>query len=160
MESTSGKLHPVMTVTALAVTVAALAIVVVITGVIPENDNSITPPGGAAAATFSTPLAAKPFTAPSATTTCADCATVVSVQPTAAGTGFWQVAVRMADGSHRLFAAESQPSWHGYRMTAVAKSPTLGRNRSVRQVTKKPTRGGTAPTPVGVGVDISPPAKR
>lgn len=112
MENTSGKLHPVMTVTAFAVTVAALAIIIVISGVIPESGTAAAQPGGAAAATFSTTLAAKPFAESPATALCPDCATVVSVQPTAAGTGYWQVAVRMADGSHRLFAAESQPSWH------------------------------------------------
>lgn len=109
-----------MTVTALAVTAAALAIVIVISGVIPESGNAATRPGGAAAATFSTPFAAKPFAELPASALCADCATVVSVQPATAGTGHWQVAVRMADGSHRLFAAESQPSWHAGEQVRIS----------------------------------------
>jgi hypothetical protein len=125
VENTSGKLHPVMTVTAFAVTVAALAIIVVISGVIPESGNTATRPGGAAAATFSTPLAAKPIAESPAIALCADCATVVSVQPASAGTGNWQVAVRMADGSHRLFASESQPSWRAGEQVRISNGVIL-----------------------------------
>lgn len=110
MDKKSGKLHPLMTVTALAVTTAALAILAVITGVLPNLTRPAEVAPGAAAATFSTSLAASPFTDAS-TSTCINCATVVATQPAVDRHGQWEVAVRMADGSSRLIPAESQPSW-------------------------------------------------
>lgn len=99
-----------MTVTALAVTTAALATLVVITGVLPDLTRPADVAPGAAAATFSTPLAAVTITDAS-TSTCVNCATVVATQPAADKNGQWEVAVRMADGSNRFFPAESQPVW-------------------------------------------------
>jgi hypothetical protein len=125
-----------MTVTALAVTVAALATIGVITGVIPERGAPAAASTGAAAATFATRLTADPFSlgtsfyAPQAAErACEDCATISSVRPPglAARAGNneqpadrWEIRVRMDDGSTFTVAAESQPSWHaGERVRLV-----------------------------------------
>ncbi len=130
VENSSGKTHPLMTVIALAVTAASVATIGVITGVIPERDvPDVASPTGAAAATFATTLAAAPLSLNEATTQerCDDCATVVSVRPLPTSEDsarvqrkHWQIAVRLDDGSLRMLAAESQPSWHaGARVRVI-----------------------------------------
>ncbi|MBI5786720.1 MAG: hypothetical protein HZA64_14815 [Rhodocyclales bacterium] len=124
MENTPDRLHPLMTVTALAVTAAALATVGVITGVIPERAAPAAP-AGAAAATFATRLAADPlgigptlYAPQPLVRACEDCATVESVRRLAKpgyaeqGADQWEIRVRMEDGTMLTLAAESQPSWH------------------------------------------------
>lgn len=111
MERAPQKLHPLMTVTALAVTVASLATIVVITGALPERGEDSTATRGAAAATFATRLAAEPLADARNGSGCSGCATVVSIRPADAGGKSWLVTVRMADGSHRLLSAEGQPPW-------------------------------------------------
>lgn len=130
----SDKLHPLMTVTAIAVTAAALATIGVMTGVIPDRTTPAA--SGAAAATFATRQIADPlglaqtlYAPQAAVRACEDCATVVSVH--AAGkTGRngqnehtadrWDIRVRMEDGTLLTVAAESQPSWHaGQRVRLV-----------------------------------------
>jgi hypothetical protein len=123
-------MHPLMTVIALAVTAASVATIGVITGVIPERDApDLASPTGAAVATFATLLTAAPFSPHEATTQkrCDDCATIISVRPppksadsSRAQQEHWQIAVRLDDGSLRMLAAESQPSWHaGARVRVV-----------------------------------------
>lgn len=136
MENTPDRLHPLMTVTALAVTVAALATIGVITGVIPDRGSPVMAPTGAAAATFSTRLAADPLALGSSlyvsqptVRICEDCAVIVSVRRPVAGTRAgntqqttdrWLIRVRMDDGTTLTVAAESQPSWHaGKRIRLV-----------------------------------------
>jgi hypothetical protein len=136
VENTPDKLHPLMTVTALAVTVAALAIIGVITGVIPDRGTPVATSTGAAAATFTTRLAADPLALGASSYSplaysrvCEDCATVESVHRLFAGTragnneptaDHWEVRVRMDDGTTLTVAAESQPSWHaGERVRLV-----------------------------------------
>lgn len=127
MENSSDRLHPLMTLTALAVTVAALATIGVITGAIPERGAPAAASTGAAAATFATRLAADPFSlgksvfAPQvAVRACEDCAIIASVRPLAfvarAGNNEqtadrWEIRVRMDDGTTLTVAAEAQPSW-------------------------------------------------
>ncbi|MBU1237900.1 MAG: hypothetical protein KJ788_13990 [Gammaproteobacteria bacterium] len=118
-----------MTVIALAVTAASVATIGVITGVIPERDAPDVASTGAAAAAFASSLPAMPLSANETTThdRCEDCATVISIQPPPtsedpgrAGRELWQIAVRLDDGSLRMLAAESQPSWHaGARVRVV-----------------------------------------
>ncbi|MBI4995567.1 MAG: hypothetical protein HZC22_01425 [Rhodocyclales bacterium] len=136
MENTPDRLHPLMAVTALAVTVAALATIGVITGVIPERGATATASTGAAAATFATRLAADPFSlgaslyAPrAAVRDCEDCAIIASVRPLAfaarAGNNQqaadrWEIRVRMDDGTTLTVATEAQPSWQiGERVRLV-----------------------------------------
>lgn len=136
MENTPDRLHPLITVTALAVTVAAFATIGVITGVIPERGTPVMPSTGAAAATFATPLAADPlalgtslYVPHSAVLVCEDCAFIESVRRPIAGTRAgnteqtadrWVIRVRMDDGTTLTVAAESQPSWHaGERVRLV-----------------------------------------
>jgi hypothetical protein len=136
VENTPDKLHPLMTVTALAVTVAALAIIGVITGVIPERTPPVATSTGAAAATFATRLAADPLAlgAPAyspltQSSACEDCATVEAVRRLSSGAragnneqtaDHWAIRVRMDDGTTLTIAAESQPSWHaGERVRLV-----------------------------------------
>jgi hypothetical protein len=125
-----------MTVTAIAVAVAALATIGVMTGVIPDRGNPSTAPSGAAAAAFATRLATDRFAAGSSLYTpqtavrvCEDCATVESVHQHASSSleggkeriaDQWEVRVRMDDGTMLTVAAESQPSWHaGERVRLV-----------------------------------------
>jgi hypothetical protein len=125
-----------MTVTALAVTVAALATIGVITGVIPDRATPVTASTGAAAATFATRLAADPlafgsslYAPQAAIRVCEDCAVIESVHRPVAGTRTgnpqqttdrWSIMVRMDDGTTLTVAAESQPSWHaGERVRLV-----------------------------------------
>jgi hypothetical protein len=118
------KLHPLMTVTALSVTAAALATIGVMTGVIPDQTEPRTEASSAAATTFATRLAASdrsalalaPSTASSA---CPGCGTIETVRGKgrAAGknqqqTGRYEIAVRLNDGSVKVISVESQPSWH------------------------------------------------
>lgn len=134
MEDSPDRLHPLMTVTALAVTVAALATVGVITGAFPDRGSPVAAPTSAAAATFATRLAADPLAlgsplyAPlSVAYGCEDCAVVESVSETAIRSGgnelnpdHWIVRVRMDDGTTLTIAADSQPSWHaGERVRLV-----------------------------------------
>jgi hypothetical protein len=127
VEEAPGKLHPLLTITALAVTVASLATIGVITGVIPDRSPvASAAPQGAAAAAFAThlasdplslnprPISASPTTAPSS---CADCATVVAMSPiennaTRQSAPRWNIEVRMDDGTVQSVQVESQPSWH------------------------------------------------
>jgi hypothetical protein len=108
VDKNSGKLHPLMTVTALAVIAAALATIAVLTGVLPDRLRPADAAPGAAVAAFAKSLAASPI-ADAPTSPCGDCATVVSSQ--AAGNGQWQVAVRMDDGNRRLFSVEGMQLW-------------------------------------------------
>jgi hypothetical protein len=123
-----------MTVTALAVTVAALATIGVITGVIPERGNPVMASQGAAAATFTTRLAADPlalgsslYAPQTAVRVCEDCASIESVRQPVTRTGhteqtagLWIIRVRMDDGTTLTVAADSQPSWHaGERVRLV-----------------------------------------
>jgi len=136
VENAPDRLHPLMTVTALAVTVAALATVGVITGVIPDRGTPVIASPGAAAATFATRLAADPLAlgsslyAPQPTVRiCEDCAIIESVRRPVAGihagntqqtADRWSIRVRMEDGTTLTVAAESQPSWHaGERVRLV-----------------------------------------
>jgi len=115
VENTCERLHPLMTVTALAVTAASLATIGVITGVIPERgESAAVAPAGAAAAAFATPLAATPFSFTPPSPACTDCATIEGVRLLRfdRGDDRWEIAVRMRDGSYRMLAVESQPSWH------------------------------------------------
>lgn len=136
METTTDRLHPLMTVTAIAVTVAALATIGVMTGVIPDRGNPSPAPNGAAAATFATRLATDRlvpglslYTPQTAVRICEDCATVQSVRQNALGSRAggkeriadqWEIRVRMDDGTTLTVAEESQPSWHaGERVRLV-----------------------------------------
>jgi hypothetical protein len=119
VENTPDKLHPLMTVTALSVTVASLATLGVITGVIPERGEAAAfSPAGAAVAAFATPLASTPFSFIPPSPACTDCAIVEAVRllrfdrDSVTGVERWEIAVRMRDGSYRMLPAESQPSWH------------------------------------------------
>lgn len=135
MENSTDKLHPLMTVTAIAVTAAALATIGVMTGVIPDRTMPAST-NGAAVATFATrqiadPLGLAPtlYAPQAATRACEDCATIESVRPygKAGRNGQnehaadrWEIRVRMEDGTTLTVAAESQPSWHaGQRVHLV-----------------------------------------
>jgi hypothetical protein len=132
VEDTPDRLHPLLTVTALAVTAVALATVGVIIGVIPDR-TAPAAPAGAAAATFATRLAEDPWGLGPAlyapqpmVRACEDCATVQTVRPIAQpgpsvqGASQWEVRVRMEDGTMLTLATEGQPSWHaGQRVRFV-----------------------------------------
>jgi hypothetical protein len=131
----SDKLHPLMTVTAIAVTAAALATIGVMTGVIPDRTTP-SATNGAAAATFATrqiadPLGLAPtlYAPQAAVRACEDCATVESIHSTGKSgrnghnehlADGWDIRVRMEDGTLLTVAAENQPSWHaGQRVRLV-----------------------------------------
>jgi hypothetical protein len=99
-----------MTVTALAVTAAALATIAVLTGVVPDRLRPADGAPGAAVAAFATSLAASPV-ADTPASTCSECATIVALQPGTSRSGEWEVAVRTDEGSRRLFSTGSRPDW-------------------------------------------------
>lgn len=146
MKDVPGTLHPLMTVMAISVTIASLAGIAIIVGVLPA------PLGAPQLAPAQPPAAVAAFTTalrsadPVATAPCFDCGTVESVRAvinTGKGIGIsiadehtdsssrpfdagdarilrHEIVVRLDDGAVRIVSAQSQPAWHaGERVRLV-----------------------------------------